>query len=609
MPDHLDGNEEAVAALLADPCGNSGGVVEGLEPALRSLQIGPTTSLGKLLHILARNKVPLLAISSEQGRLQAMLCAHPDFQRAQAVEQAHYDRLRREYLEAQKLWRQVGIADVLIKSGGAPPSFPYQTSNLDVLVQREDGDRARQILRRHGYVELRNVEENHKYLFRRFHHGEEALGLHVHEHVGWYASFLDEDALWVRARAAPDDPTLIIPSVEDIFLTTVAHFFYEDKEVKLSDLATVQRCLRQGLDWGYTWAVVERRGWRDGLSVALLICAYLGQAWYGASPLPTEQLARAEEVLTLRARRQVKRYLQRETLCWPFRIPFLLSKAYFYRRLWREESKSVWGRLVDLAAHTLQGLKLRLRLHSQPSMLICFSGIDGSGKTAQARLLQKAFEGCHIRARYVWSRSGSSRFVGLFTQLARRTPAAGEPPVESEEARIARRKRLLQRPLIRTAWTWLTALDLAAKYLIHVRVPLWRGDVVICDRYVYDTWAEWAAYLGDDAEICRSWAARVLRRLAPQPKAGFLLDISPQAAADRASTAPPRAFLADLVDAYRRLASSFAVTVADAERPLAELSDEIVYRVLTAYFDRYWTLVNALFCKNPRPMPAVYQKD
>ncbi|MBC7260824.1 MAG: nucleotidyltransferase family protein, partial [Chloroflexi bacterium] len=357
--------------------------------------------MDRLLGLLHHNKVPLLAINHQQGPLQNALCANPAFQAAQAAERSHYESLRQEYRAAQALWRQEGIEDVLIKSAGIFPSFPYKTSNLDALVRQCDGNRARQILRANGYVELRNVEENHKFLFRKFHQGEEVLGLHVHEHVGWYASFLDEASLWERRRPAPDDETLTIPSPEDALLITIAHSFYEDKNIKLSDLAKVHYCLRQKLDWAYIFQVAENRDWLDGLYVALLIYAHLGQAWYGQTPTPPSILTHAESSLPYYVRRWLARYLHRELLQMPFRIPFIFSKYYFYKRLWCNRRKGLAGRVADLFIHTLQGTKLRLHLHSQPAMLVSFSGIDGSGKTSQALTLQKVFIGCHIRVRYV----------------------------------------------------------------------------------------------------------------------------------------------------------------------------------------------------------------
>jgi len=592
--------ERQLATYLADPPAAPG-------PAL---ELVAGADLPALLKLLARNKVPLLAIRPEQGAVQRALHSQPAFLQAQAAERDAYKSLRAEYVAAKRLWQRAGIADILIKSGNTFPSFPYKTSNLDTLVRREAGDRARCLLRDNGYVELRNVEENAKYLFRKFHRGQEVSGLHVHEHVGWYASFLDEERLWERCQPSADDPEVTVPSPEDIVLITIAHSFYEDKDVKLSDLAKVNHHLRErgdDFDWGYVEAIAARRGWREGLQVALLIYDHVSRAWYGTSRVPREVCARAAASLPTWLAWYVRRYLQREPVRAPWRIPFVLSKYCFLRRLWQDPAQSLGRRLADLFIHIVQGTKLRLRLHSQPGMLICFSGVDGSGKTGHAHALQQAFAGCHIRTSYVWSRAGSARWLHRLGQVARRLAgqSARQAP-ESEAGKWERRRATFGNPMVRRAWSWLVAVDLAARYMWRVWLPLRRGRVVLCDRYVYDAWVEWAAYFGSGGGIRRAWAARWLRWITPRPDRTYLLDIPAELAASRSSSAPSLAMLQEEVTLYRQLAACFGAIIKDAQRPAAALEDEIAYETLTAYFDRYGTLVNALFFRNPGPLPACY---
>jgi len=173
-----------------------------------------------------------------------------------------------------------------------------------------------------------------------------------------------------------------------------------------------------------------------------------------------------------------------------------------------------------------------------------------------------------------------------------------------EQATVDRRKAMFRRLLVRAAWSWLMALDLAGQYLFRVRLPLLTGWVVICDRYVYDMWVEWGAYFGSGEGIRHVWAARLLRWLAPQPDVAYLLNLPAEVARSRSSTAPALRFMEEQAALYRRLASTFQAIIQDAERPAAELEDEIAYKTLTAYFDRYWTLLNALFFRNPRPLPG-----
>ena len=111
----------------------------------------------------------------------------------------------------------------------------------------------------------------------------------------------------------------------------------------------------------------------------------------------------------------------------PFRIPFWFSKGFSFAKLLRDPSRSPARRVKDLVTHTLYGIKLRLRIHSQPSMLVTINGVDGCGKTTQARALQSAFHTCHLKADYVWYRGGSAGWLSSLLRLLR----AGRPAADS----------------------------------------------------------------------------------------------------------------------------------------------------------------------------------
>ena len=105
-----------------------------------------------------------------------------------------------------------------------------------------------------------------------------------------------------------------------------------------------------------------------------------------------------------------------------------------------------------------------------------------------------------------------------------------------------------------------------------------------------------------------SWAARLCpRRLAPRPDALYLLELPAETASARSTSAPALRLSQEQATLYRALAGDeFGAIRVDALRPAAELEDEIAYRTLTTYFDRYHTLINTLFFRNPGPLPALY---
>jgi thymidylate kinase len=569
----------------------------------------------KLVRILQSNKVPLLSLP--EGAAAWPVLDDPEFQAARRSEQMLLAGLRTEYEGVKEALAYEGIADVMIKSVGRAPSFPYRSDNLDVLYHPSDVERVRAVLVQRGYVELKHVEEPHKYLFRKFHAGASISAIHLHAHVGWMVSFLDERALWQRCRVSGDDQLVTVPAGEDALLTSLAHFFYEDKCVSLLDVVKCAHCLRQGPDWDEVYRVASMRGWRDGMHVSLLLYAAQECALYGESLVPSSILERALSEMPRWTREYLGERLGRGALAslgegptagsaerrheLPLRIPFVFSKVFFYSKLLRDPSRAGREKLKDVAVHTGNGTKLRLRIHSQPRMLVTVSGVDGSGKTTQAEMLQAAFGVCHLRAERCWSRGGSARWLKPFARFASRREAdesaAGAGRSEQREHKVEVRRERFRSPLIRWGWSCMTAAELLLHYMRHVVIPLALGRVVICDRYVYDTFADWSAYFDAFAE--QSLPARILRRLTPRPQLAFWLQMPASVAQARSADRLPETFVAKQNAAYQRMADLYGLRRLDGTTDPEELSDGLVRQVLARYFAEYHTVVNWVFLKNP----------
>jgi thymidylate kinase len=634
-------SEELCAAFLADPQRKTGQDLPWSSCDVRAL-----------LQVFQKNKVPLLSLADREG--SAGLLSEPLLLSARQREADKLTDLRAEYKKVKDaLTGQVPsaarddissagtegapavsshIEDALIKSVGRAPSFPYTSDNLDVLYRPEDIEKVKTVLRTLGYVELKNVEEPHKYLFYRFHAGRVVSAVHAHAHVGWMVSFLDEQALWPRRRASLDDSLVTILAPEDALLTTLAHCFYEDKRVSLWDVCKGAQCLRQGLDWIEVYRVATWRGWRDGLNMSLLLYAYQEDALYGETLVPQEILRRAYHELAGWARAWSERALgkgvlsalvkggltesQTATMAVPLRFPFALSKACFYAKLVRDPTRSAARKAKDLAVHTANGTKLRLRIHSQPAMLVSFSGVDGCGKTTQAKALSCAFEACHVRVHLVWTRGGSSRWLHWFARWGKRgsdaqtasTPPSGargeqaqSTPARSASAmqdKVEARQRHFRSRGVRWGWSWLTTMELLLEYARRVALPLSVGRVVICDRYVPDAFADWTAYFRQSS-VDTSLAARVLRRCSPRPRLAYWIDVTPETARSRSEDDNPIEFLTAQSDAYGKLSRLHALHTLDGARAWEAISDDVIVQALSTYFSTYHTLVNAVFLKNP----------
>jgi thymidylate kinase len=234
-------------------------------------------------------------------------------------------------------------------------------------------------------------------------------------------------------------------------------------------------------------------------------------------------------------------------------------------------------------------------------MLVTISGVDGCGKTTQAQALQSAFNICHLKSDYVWYRGGSASWLAFL--LHRLRPRHKTLGVASPEDRIADRQKRLRTPWRRAAWSWLTTFELLLRYTWSVSLPLGTGKVVISDRYVDDTLADWSAYFGDES-VEQSIPARLLRWLTPRPNLAYWLDVPASVAQQRSSDDLPTHFLEALSATYRRQSQSSptgrnGLQRVDGTAAWEEISQRIAREVLGAYFANYHTVLNSLFRKNP----------
>ena len=569
----------ATARLIADMISPDSGAIDVFgQSALPDDQT--------LVNALRQNKVPLLSLNTNVPRWHAFYWGQA-FRHARSEEEILWATIRSEFLAVHEAMENAGIRDVCIKSVGLAPALPYRSDNLDILVPLSEGQRARQLLRDLGYVELLNVEEPHKFLFRKFRGGTTVSAIHLHEFVGWGTGFMDDQGVIERARPSRDDPAARIPSTEDALLITMAHAFYEDKEIALGDIWKVRHLLQErDLDWDLICRMTEQRGWLEGLWSCVSLWSRLESLLYSTCSFPKEIIHKSTDMPFF-----CRAYLKRDehrTATFPYLISFRFSKRHYYRKVRQDTILTGRQKAIDAMRHTWAGIARRLPIKPQRPMLVTLSGIDGSGKTVQAETLCRAFSECAIAARRVWSRGGSSGLTDIITRLVK--PFLPEQHrldtvSDTRQAKLERKKAWLRRPLLRAGWLCLVAADLILQYGRRVAWPLLLGQVVIADRYIYDAFVE-LAVLTDQQPLAEYWLARPLHALCPHPRLAYLLDVSPETAWHR----KPDEVLDDLERQqfmYMRMARAWGLHIVDANCDLIKIQDEVVYEVLTTYYD-YW---------------------
>ena len=234
-------------------------------------------------------------------------------------------------------------------------------------------------------------------------------------------------------------------------------------------------------------------------------------------------------------------------------------------------------------------------------MLVTFSGVDGSGKTAQITSLLKALNVCELKTKYFWYRYGSSKFTASFIKIGKLLFSNTNAQSTSDiGCRIQERKSYLRNRLIRLLWSWFVLVELSLKYSVEVRLSLLLGRIVVCDRYILDAVVELDSYLADNNIHNRVYSG-LLKFLNPSPSRAFLLDISPEIVMDRNHENIPKAHLEKQILLYCRMAKEHNVTIIDAGQ-FEGINDNLVHAILTDYYNNFRSLAKGLLLANPNQL-------
>lgn len=151
--------------------------------------------------------------------------------------------------------------------------------------------------------------------------------------------------------------------------------------------------------------------------------------------------------------------------------------------------------------------------------IICFTGIDGAGKTSHALALMKELKKRGMACKYTWCRWFPG-FADPFHFIIRKTLGC-----------TARKYRFYKS--LQIVYQCLILLDYAIPLFLKVKVPAMLGRCVIIDRYIYDRLAD-LCFLGFDLSNNINFV-KMFTMMNPKPDIVFLVDVPQETILSRKS--------------------------------------------------------------------------
>jgi dTMP kinase len=492
------------------------------------------------------------------------------------------ERIRRKAKSMEFSVNEVRNIAKVFEENGINCAFVYKgitsqcdSSDVDVVIEKEQDKETRNLLEKLGYVHITTWGGGNVYVKSEAGNAVQ-IELGYEELSPYKYPFTKGIKIMSNKRELKG---INIPSSSDELVELTFKLIIGRRPIRLSDIIHLSNLLK-GCDVDYI-----RTNIKNGLFVPFLHFVYIINTIHKKlynkdieSPLIgiADELHNQSKILKLISGIETRK------LRLPFHSRILTNSCMGYKLIYDLTHLKFKDFIEDLQRFlypvTTNYLLFAKMVLTTKGIVVCFSGIDGTGKTTHATKLVERFKNMAIPCQYarcIFEPKISYPFMALFYLVT-----GGY-----------RRKDYWKSRILRRIWNYIVIFDFLYIYFTQVKIPLLMSKSVICDRYVYDLIVS-LRYNGLYSER----ASKILLKIIPKPDLVFMLDIPEDVSNLRKDDTKDAVNIKDLDNAtaylsfhrksFLEIAESLNIPVIDATKDLKELNEDFYKQAIQTYINK-----------------------